>query len=122
MTRINYVTCKDEDVKTLLDSNSQFIVTLASDSKHPPMTNSEINQAFPATVDVRACTARKKKLSLLPKKTGARKATYYNKYLFVAQGRDVSLNGILVRPFLHRIWLWNYHSYKIGLKKNNRTK
>ena len=68
VTRINYVTCKDEDVKTLLDSNSQFIVTLASDSKHPPMTNSEINQAFPATVDMRACIARKKKLSLLQKK------------------------------------------------------
>jgi len=34
-------------------------VALESDIKHPPMTNSDINQAFPATVDMRACTARK---------------------------------------------------------------
>ena len=52
VTRIKYVTCKDEDVKT----QQSMSVTLASDSKHPPMTNSNINQAFPATVDMRACT------------------------------------------------------------------
>ena len=116
-----FLPAKDEDAKHAIGQQQPIRVTLVSDIKHPPMTNSEINQAFPAKEDMRACATRNK-AKFTVKTTGARKATCCNKYLIVAQGRDVSLYGILVRPFLHGIWLWNNHSYEIGLKNNNCTK
>ena len=42
-----FLPAKDEDAKHAIGQQQPMRVTLVSDIKHPPMTNSEINQAFP---------------------------------------------------------------------------